>query len=127
MNTRCQCLCGDVDRILDARIRAATAQVAVHPHRDLGSIRNWIRLQQRNRSQRLARLTITTLHDVAAIPRVADGVDDRPGGALDGDHRFADGTLSREVMPDLLHLNEASYRTWAEAIEPKVKELMGEK
>ncbi|MBW8884201.1 MAG: GDSL family lipase, partial [Planctomycetia bacterium] len=39
----------------------------------------------------------------------------------------ADGTLSKEVMPDLLHLNEASYRTWAEATEPKVKELMGEK
>jgi lysophospholipase L1-like esterase len=39
----------------------------------------------------------------------------------------ADGTLSKEVMPDLLHLNEASYRTWAESIEPKVKELMGEK
>jgi lysophospholipase L1-like esterase len=38
-----------------------------------------------------------------------------------------DGTLSREVMPDLLHLNEASYRIWAESIEPKVKELMGEK
>ena len=38
----------------------------------------------------------------------------------------ADGTLSREVMPDLLHLNEASYRTWAESIEPQVKELMGE-
>jgi lysophospholipase L1-like esterase len=38
----------------------------------------------------------------------------------------ADGTLSREVMPDLLHLNAASYRTWAEAIEPQVKELMGE-
>jgi beta-glucosidase len=38
----------------------------------------------------------------------------------------ADGTLSKEVMPDLLHLNETSYRTWAEAIEPKVKELMGE-
>ncbi|MEZ5301306.1 MAG: platelet-activating factor acetylhydrolase IB subunit [Verrucomicrobiales bacterium] len=37
-----------------------------------------------------------------------------------------DGKLSREVMPDLLHLNEASYRTWAEAIEPKVKELLGE-
>jgi lysophospholipase L1-like esterase len=39
----------------------------------------------------------------------------------------SDGTLSRDVMPDLLHLNEKSYRTWAEAIEPKVKELMGEK
>lgn len=38
----------------------------------------------------------------------------------------ADGTLSREVMPDLLHLNEASYRTWAESIEPKLKELLGE-
>ena len=38
-----------------------------------------------------------------------------------------DGTLSKEVMPDLLHLNEKSYRTWAESIEPKLKELLGEK
>ncbi len=38
-----------------------------------------------------------------------------------------DGTLSKEVMPDLLHLNAKSYETWAEAIEPKVKELLGEK
>jgi len=38
-----------------------------------------------------------------------------------------DGTLSKEVMPDLLHLNEKSYRTWAEATEPKIKELLGEK
>ena len=37
-----------------------------------------------------------------------------------------DGTLSRDVMPDLLHLNEKSYRTWAESIEPSVKKLMGE-
>jgi lysophospholipase L1-like esterase len=37
-----------------------------------------------------------------------------------------DGTLSRDVMPDLLHLNEKSYRTWAESIEPTVKKLMGE-
>lgn len=37
-----------------------------------------------------------------------------------------DGTLSKEVMPDLLHLNAKSYATWAESIEPKVKELMGE-
>jgi beta-glucosidase len=29
-------------------------------------------------------------------------------------------------MPDLLHLNEQSYRIWAEAIEPMVKRLMGE-
>jgi beta-glucosidase len=38
-----------------------------------------------------------------------------------------DGTLTRDMMPDLLHLNEKSYRIWAESIEPKVKELMGEK
>jgi beta-glucosidase len=37
-----------------------------------------------------------------------------------------DGTLSKEVMPDLLHLNEKSYTTWAESIEPTVKKLMGE-
>lgn len=37
-----------------------------------------------------------------------------------------DGTLSKEIMPDLLHLNETGYGMWAEAIEPKVKELLGE-
>lgn len=35
-----------------------------------------------------------------------------------------DGTLSKEVSPDLLHLNAKGYSLWAEAIEPKVKELM---
>ena len=39
----------------------------------------------------------------------------------------ADGTLSKDVMPDLLHLNSKSYQTWAESIEPMVKKLMGEK
>lgn len=38
----------------------------------------------------------------------------------------ADGTLTREIMPDLLHLSEKGYDMWAAAIEPKVKELMGE-
>ncbi len=37
-----------------------------------------------------------------------------------------DGTLSREVMPDLLHLSPKGYQIWADAIEPKLKELMGE-
>lgn len=37
-----------------------------------------------------------------------------------------DGTLSKEIMPDLLHPNTAGYEIWAEAIEGKVKELMGE-
>jgi beta-glucosidase len=37
-----------------------------------------------------------------------------------------DGTLSKEIMPDLLHLNERGYRIWAESIEPKVKELLAQ-
>jgi len=35
-----------------------------------------------------------------------------------------DGTLSKDIMPDLLHPNAKGYEIWAEAIEPKVKELM---
>jgi lysophospholipase L1-like esterase len=38
----------------------------------------------------------------------------------------ADGTLPKEIMPDLLHLNEKGYQIWADSIEAKVKELMGE-
>ncbi len=38
-----------------------------------------------------------------------------------------DGMLSRDIMPDFLHPNKAGYKIWAEAIEPKVAELMGEK
>ena len=37
-----------------------------------------------------------------------------------------DGTLTREIMPDLLHLSEQGYTIWAESIEPQVVKLMGE-
>lgn len=36
----------------------------------------------------------------------------------------ADGTISKAVMPDFLHLSEAGYRTWAEAMEPKLSSLL---
>lgn len=36
-----------------------------------------------------------------------------------------DGTLTREIMPDLLHLSEKGYTIWAESIESKIAELMG--
>jgi lysophospholipase L1-like esterase len=36
----------------------------------------------------------------------------------------ADGSISKEVMPDKLHLSEKGYEIWAEAIEPKLKELL---
>lgn len=35
----------------------------------------------------------------------------------------ADGSISSEIMPDALHLSEAGYVRWAEALEPKLKEL----
>ncbi len=38
-----------------------------------------------------------------------------------------DGTLPTSIMPDLLHPNEGAYRIWAEAMEPTIQELMGEK
>ncbi|NHZ90765.1 1,4-beta-D-glucan glucohydrolase [Massilia sp. CCM 8733] len=38
----------------------------------------------------------------------------------------ADGSLSREVMPDLLHLNEQSYEAWARAMQPALQRLMGQ-
>ncbi len=36
----------------------------------------------------------------------------------------ADGTLSREIMPDVLHLSEQGYQIWAEAILPDVQALL---
>jgi beta-glucosidase len=38
-----------------------------------------------------------------------------------------DGVLSKDIMPDFCHPNEKGYKIWAEAIEPKIAELMGEK
>lgn len=37
-----------------------------------------------------------------------------------------DGTLTREVMPDLLHPRQKGYKMWAEAMEPTLAKLMGE-
>jgi len=35
----------------------------------------------------------------------------------------ADGSISKAVMPDYLHLSPAGYEIWAQAIEPKLKEM----
>jgi arylsulfatase A-like enzyme/lysophospholipase L1-like esterase len=57
-----------------------------------------------------------------AIRRFADG--DRVH-FLDIGPAFleADRTLSKSIMPDFLHLSPEGYRRWAEALEPKLKEL----
>jgi len=36
-----------------------------------------------------------------------------------------DGTLSKEIMPDLLHPNAQGYEIWAKAVLPVVKETLG--
>jgi lysophospholipase L1-like esterase len=38
-----------------------------------------------------------------------------------------DGALTKEIMPDYLHLSPAGYEIWASATEPMVAQLMGEK
>ena len=37
-----------------------------------------------------------------------------------------DGTLSRDIMPDLLHPNEKGYALWAQAIEPTLRQLLSQ-
>lgn len=53
------------------------------------------------------------------------------GGAveyLDISTRFLepDGTISKDVMPDFLHLSPKGYEIWSEAIKDKVKALLAE-
>lgn len=36
-----------------------------------------------------------------------------------------DGSLSKEVMPDFLHLSEKGYQIWADAMAPLLKEMLG--
>lgn len=59
----------------------------------------------------------------ALLPALADG---RHIHFLDIGAAFlgADGRLSREVMPDLLHLSPQAYETWARAIAPALKRLI---
>ncbi len=57
------------------------------------------------------------------LPRLADG---EYVFFLDIGHRFLadDGTISDSIMPDELHLSEAGYRIWAEAMEDTLSALL---
>ena len=60
------------------------------------------------------------------IAKLADG---KAVFYLDIGEKFLgpDHTLPKDVMPDLLHPNAKGYQIWAEAMEPEVAKLMGEK
>ncbi|MEK6261582.1 MAG: platelet-activating factor acetylhydrolase IB subunit [Planctomycetota bacterium] len=59
------------------------------------------------------------------VAKLADG---KMVEYLDIGPKFLDDkrVLSKEVMPDLLHLTPAAYQTWADSIEAHVARMMGE-
>lgn len=68
------------------------------------------------------------------LRRLNNRVNERIAGLHDGHAVFfldinaslmnTDGTISRDVMPDLLHLSEEGYRQWARAIAPTLERLI---
>ena len=38
-----------------------------------------------------------------------------------------DGSLTKEIMPDYLHLSEKGYRIWADAVKEPINDLLGKK
>jgi serine/threonine protein kinase/formylglycine-generating enzyme required for sulfatase activity/lysophospholipase L1-like esterase len=65
---------------------------------------------------------------LAAVNRLLAGLDDggRTVKYMDIGDRFLakDGSLSREIMPDFLHLSDRGYETWAEAILPTLHQWL---
>jgi beta-glucosidase len=68
------------------------------------------------------------------LRRLNDRVNAIIAGDADDSHVFfldigraltnADGTLSKDVMPDLLHPSGKGYALWAENLEPTLQKLM---
>jgi beta-glucosidase len=61
----------------------------------------------------------------ALLPQLADGRQVRFLN-INGAFLRPDGSLSRDIMPDLLHPNERGYRIWADAMQPALERLMGD-
>lgn len=61
-----------------------------------------------------------------ALRRLDDG---RTIYFLDFGHLFIqdDGKISKDMMRDFVHLSPEGYRLWAEAMEPKLAELLGDR
>jgi lysophospholipase L1-like esterase len=70
------------------------------------------------------------------LRKVNEAANERIAKLADGEHVFyldigpkflgPDGTLSKEIMPDLLHPNAKGYEIWATSIEPTIVKLLGE-
>lgn len=71
-----------------------------------------------------------TREKLAAVnQRVAKLDDGKTVKYLDIGPKFLneDGTISKEIMPDFLHLTPKGYRIWADAIEPTLWSMLDEK
>ncbi|MHC4063747.1 MAG: platelet-activating factor acetylhydrolase IB subunit [Planctomycetota bacterium] len=67
---------------------------------------------------------------IAAVnSTIAKSADGRMVRYLDIGDRFLDGSgrISREIMPDFLHLSPAGYEIWAKSIELVLVEMLGQK
>ena len=72
-----------------------------------------------------------------SLRKVNEAVNERIAKLADGQDVFyldigkkflkEDGTLSKDIMYDRLHLTPAGYEIWASSIEPTVVRLMAEK
>ena len=60
----------------------------------------------------------------AAVSKLDDG--GKTVQFLDIEQKFvaADGTISKEIMPDFLHLSEKGYQIWADAIKEPLAKLL---
>jgi len=76
------------------------------------------RAEQPNHFQRLHNKEINKL--------IAGYADNKHTYFLNINKHFLDdkGVLQKDIMPDLLHLNEKSYGIWAEKMEPTLKKLL---
>ena len=73
-----------MDRLADAHIGGAAAEVAAHGEVDVTVGRPLVRLQQRDRAHDLARLAVAALRHVARDPGALHGHRFTAGDALDG-------------------------------------------
>ena len=106
------------------------ATTAVGVHRLLDEIR------QRQPGAKILLLAVFPRDEQpsSALRRLNDRVNAIISGYADGEHVFfldidrslldADGTLSRDVMPDLLHPNEKGYDIWASQMQPTLLRLL---
>jgi len=69
------------------------------------------------------RARITRVNEV--IAKLDDGKNVR---YLDLKGKFVqpDGTISKDIMPDALHLSPEGYKIWADAMEPLLKEMLAQ-